>query len=239
MQASPPRLYVGYPSPVVPHDVVRVPDGYSHLASFKYRLWFIWYIWPTGYRMGSTESPPWPALICGADADGDLWCWEDADEMCIQEFAIEELRIVEDLALDSFPQMPLVYWDDASRALEARRSRPTASAGPLAHLTPQNRLRFIAWLIVAGPMRKAQIPRRGDFQSLIKRWGGTCPCTAQMSLGQKSARFAEFPTFWPPGWRPCSRCICLMIFGLSLGTMLVAAGRGEWENICAMTDCSL
>ncbi|KAJ7883556.1 hypothetical protein B0H14DRAFT_1429860 [Mycena olivaceomarginata] len=43
-------------------------------------------------------------------------------------------------------------------------------------------------LLVAGPMRKAQIPRRGDFQSLIKRWG------RYMSLHSTDESWAEICT---------------------------------------------
>ncbi|KAJ7238061.1 hypothetical protein B0H12DRAFT_101006 [Mycena haematopus] len=169
-QMCPPFLPMGHFLPALQHReaVVRIPDAYSRYNSFKHRLWFTWYIWSVA-QQGNKKSLPWTAVVCGADANGDLWFWEDADENYIKEFT-------EDLALDSLPEMPAADWDDAFRALEARRrSQRRTSAGPLAQLTPPNRLRFIAWLIVAGPVRKAQISR-GDFQSLefcIKRWG-TC-----------------------------------------------------------------
>lgn len=149
-------------------SLVKIPDAYSRCANFKHRLWFTWHIWHITQRRPRTRrGPPWFAIICGADSNGDLWLWEDMDEECIQEFA-------EDLSLDPFPEMPVIYWGDACRALEARRPRTTAYLSPLAHLTPQTRLRFIAWLIVAGPVRKDQILREGDFPSLeisITRWG--------------------------------------------------------------------
>ncbi|KAJ6531272.1 hypothetical protein B0H19DRAFT_474537 [Mycena capillaripes] len=148
----------------IQHTVVRIPDEYSRYANFKHRLWFIWYIWYIAQlQLESGKRLPWSAVVHGADANGDLWLWEDEDEKCIKEFA-EDLTYV--------PEMPMEYWDDACRALEARQLRTTELASPLSHLTPKTRLRFIAWLIVAGPVRMNQILQEGDFRLgiSITRW---------------------------------------------------------------------
>jgi hypothetical protein len=51
--------------------------------------------------------------------------------------------------------------------------RTAVAATPLAHLTPQTRLRFVAWLLVAGPLRKKTIlqnKRVPSITTLIRRW---------------------------------------------------------------------
>lgn len=130
--------------------VDKIPDMLSSYWGFKYRLWFTWYISCSGLKESGIVRSPWWAVICGTDASGDLWLWEDDDEECIKEFA------------DGIPHslvMPLECWDTACRALEARLSRRKMPASPLTHLAPRTRLRFIAWLIVAGPVRRDRIFR--------------------------------------------------------------------------------
>jgi hypothetical protein len=201
----------------IQRDAVSIPDAYSRYANFKYRLWFIWYIWYT--RPAETgRGPPWRTIVCGADGDVDLWLWEDEDEEYIRGFA----------SLHSFAEMPVVGWDDACSALEARLSRTAGSVGPSSHLTPQprfrfawlidplwgkknekrlscltpqTRFRFIAWLIVAGPVRKDQLLRRQEgyrrVDTLINDWAGS---TALQVRGVENScdtcRISHFLPIW-------------------------------------------
>ncbi|KAJ6551308.1 hypothetical protein B0H19DRAFT_165975 [Mycena capillaripes] len=49
--------------------------------------------------------------------------------------------------------MPAAYWGDACHALKSRQSRTKVPASPLAHLAPHTRFRFIAWLLMTGPLK--------------------------------------------------------------------------------------
>jgi hypothetical protein len=129
------------------------------------------------------------AIICGSDGNGDLWLWEEEDEEGIREFAIgnEPLSVsqIGEEGNNAF-QITEEDWNNAFQALEARFSRTTVAASPVAHLPSQARLRFIAWLLVAGPLRKQTAIRAADIPGvamLIYNWaqvidlpltGGTC-----------------------------------------------------------------
>ncbi|KAJ7318968.1 hypothetical protein DFH08DRAFT_970864 [Mycena albidolilacea] len=143
-----------------PNLVVTIPDAFSRYSGFKYRLWFIWYVWHLWSE--SWRSPPWSAIICGSDGNGDLWLWEDEDEEYIKVFT-ENIPV--------FPE--LLDWHTACWYLKERLGRTTVAATPLAHLTPQSRLRFVAWLLVAGPLRKKTIlqnKRIPSITTMIRRW---------------------------------------------------------------------
>jgi hypothetical protein len=129
------------------------------------------------------------AIICGSDGNGDLWLWEEEDEEGIREFTIgNETLSVSQISEDgnNVFQITEEDWNDAFEALEARFSRTAVAASPVAHLPSQARLRFIAWLVVAGPLRKQTVMRVADIPSiamLIYSWaqvtdlpltGGTC-----------------------------------------------------------------
>jgi hypothetical protein len=107
------------------------------------------------------------AAICGPDGNGDLWLWEEEDEEGIREFAI---GLNEPLCIR---EMTEEDWANTFQALEARFSQTTVAASPVAHLPSQARLRFIAWLLVAGPLRKQTVIHVVDIPSiamLIRNW---------------------------------------------------------------------
>ncbi|KAJ7883539.1 hypothetical protein B0H14DRAFT_3432994 [Mycena olivaceomarginata] len=108
-----------------PNLLVTIPDVFSRYSGFKYRLWFIWYIWHLWSE--SWRSPPWSAIICGSDGNGDLWLWEDEDEEYIKVFT-ENIPV--------FPE--LLDWHTACWYLKERLGRTAVAATPLAHLTPPN-----------------------------------------------------------------------------------------------------
>jgi hypothetical protein len=115
--------------------------------------------------------------------------WEEEDEEGIREFAIDNQPLsvsqITEEGNDAF-QITEEDWNDAFQALEARFSRTTVAASPVAHLPSQARLRFIAWLVVAGPLRKQTVIHVVEISSiatLIYSWaqvtdlpltGGTC-----------------------------------------------------------------
>jgi hypothetical protein len=164
--------------PLLYRDLVTIPDEFSRYSDFKYRLWFIWYIWH--HTTGNKWEPPWPAIVCGSTANRDLWLWQDEDEEAIRKFVNQDLRVSVIL------QMPVTAWNTGCQALEARLSPATVAASPLAHLPPKTRLRFIAWLLVAGPLRTERVLLNEDISGisiLIHSWaqvtgipltGGTC-----------------------------------------------------------------
>jgi hypothetical protein len=162
MQISPPPLDLGFLSPVIAYDGIQIPDAYSRYTNFKYRLWFTYYIWYTMYE--EEHSLPWFVTACVAN---DLWFWKEEDEECIEEFA-------KALPSESFRKtvipMDSEYWNEACQALEMRQSR--AMASPLTHVTPQIRLYFMAWLMLAGPLRR-DIRLEGrviDIDRLVIDW---------------------------------------------------------------------
>ncbi|KAF7377585.1 Protein kinase domain-containing protein [Mycena sanguinolenta] len=122
----------------------------TYSTSDDYRVWFIRYIWDR--TSGSIPSPPWWAICGESDASsGSLWLWEDEDEEYLKVFA----------AHHSVPHIRVGdHSDGAYLALaDFRRRSQTAPVADLtlAHLTPETRLRFITWLMVAGPLRKDKI----------------------------------------------------------------------------------
>jgi hypothetical protein len=116
------------------------------------------------------------------DRNGNLWLWEEEDEEGIREFAIglNEPFNIREMTEDN--------WDDAFQALEARFSRTTVAANPVAHLPSRARLRFMAWLLVVVAFREyrifaSPISRQDSTMTLIRDWaevtelpltGGTC-----------------------------------------------------------------
>jgi hypothetical protein len=127
------------------------------------------------------DSLPWFSLLCGENANGDLWLWEDEDEEGIREFAIGNEPL-------SISEMTEEDWNNAFQALEARCSRTTVAANPVAHLPSQARHRFMAWLLVVVALREYRIfelpiSRQDNTMMLILYWaqatglpltGGTC-----------------------------------------------------------------
>ncbi|KAF7369146.1 Protein kinase domain-containing protein [Mycena venus] len=143
---------------------VEIPPSPAGYANLKYRVWFTWYMMEMDRRSHVRGS--WFAVLGGTGADKDLWLWEDDDEEFIKSFGSKHWQ-------RSPLRIPEMDWDDACRAYEVRRSRATTSASPLVHLTPLTRLRFIAWLIVVGPLRKGHILKWGNIDELILRWGAS------------------------------------------------------------------
>ncbi|KAJ7877010.1 hypothetical protein B0H13DRAFT_993884 [Mycena leptocephala] len=140
----------------------ETPHANSRYVNYKYRMWFTWCImqqaFPTRWLLN---------VLSGEEGNRDLWLWEDEDEEYIKPLA-------EDLSADFYLEIPRVYWVNFCPILEARPSRTTTS--PLGHLTPQTRLRFIAWLIIAGfeSFRVEKISRKRGFGKLhasIACWG--------------------------------------------------------------------
>ncbi|KAF8174671.1 hypothetical protein K438DRAFT_114731 [Mycena galopus ATCC 62051] len=144
-----PRRHAPPDNESVPRSNVQ-PDTWDFRkvdSEMKYRLWFTWHI----LRMSLFHLVPAEAArrrevfwscVSGTDPNEDLWLWEDEDEEYIQAFTNGW-----NLSLG----MSEVQWADGRRALEARQlqhSHPRTPS-PVSHLTPQTRLRFIAWLIVA------------------------------------------------------------------------------------------
>jgi hypothetical protein len=109
----------------------------------------------------------WSNALSGADPHGGLWFWEDEDEECIQAF-------INNRSLGLTGEMPAEDWDNACRALEARQMGSQVTLNPLSHLTPQTRLRFVAWLIIAEVGQKERLLHKRDIGSLhvlIAYWG--------------------------------------------------------------------
>ncbi|KAJ7040996.1 hypothetical protein C8F04DRAFT_1081294 [Mycena alexandri] len=135
------------------NDVVGIPDSFSAYASFQYRLWFTWRgLPPDKLRQPHIYPDLWPETLSACP-----WLWDDesGDEECIKAFA-------EDSSL--LPQMLLVDWANACRALQAHQSSTrTTLPHPLHPLTSEIRLYFIAWLMVTAPPQS-----RGDFEPVRK-----------------------------------------------------------------------
>ncbi|KAF7369136.1 Protein kinase domain-containing protein [Mycena venus] len=172
------------------------------LASFvlppppgEYRIWFTSYIfWCSA---DGRTGPPWWDLLCGAAAN-DLWLWEDEDEEVIKKL-VEDLDSHRDR--DNHHWVPLKEWDDACRALSARLSRKTAPASsrPLAHLTPPIRLRFIAWLLLAGPLERTRILLDAGFPgigSLIYDWANALQYLGPAATICKVCRISHALPIW-------------------------------------------
>jgi hypothetical protein len=119
--------------------------------------------------IASGSTPLWEAMVFGAYPDRDLWLWEDDDEECIQAF-------IKDHSPHLVPDMPVVDWDKACHALGEHQLESRPIDGPLSHLAPQTRLRFISWLIVAEIGRKEHLLQAGEIGSLeelIAWWGSS------------------------------------------------------------------
>ncbi|KAF8124857.1 hypothetical protein K438DRAFT_1034979 [Mycena galopus ATCC 62051] len=135
-------------------------------SEMKYRLWFTRYLLEFSlFDVISGEAAQRREMFWSFVSGTDLWFWEEEDEEYIQAFSNGW-----DLSLG----MSEVEWADACRALEARQlqhSHPRTPS-PVSHLTPQTRLRFIAWLIVA----YVQLKEWGflwmgtSLNDLIKSW---------------------------------------------------------------------
>ncbi|KAJ6466797.1 hypothetical protein C8R45DRAFT_1020148 [Mycena sanguinolenta] len=107
---------------------------------YRYRLWFTGFVW---FVAGEGATPIWETIFSEASV---FWLWEDEDEECLK-------KIAWDLPIPYV--IPFGDSNKARRAFEAGRT--TVAANPLAHLTPRTRLRFVAWLMVVGPIRKDRI----------------------------------------------------------------------------------
>lgn len=209
MSSSPPSLALyrqlnGSSTPLsASRDVGRIVDldAYSCYANFKYRLWFIWQIWSAqdSILANAVRMLPWGSMV-----SGDLWLWEDEDEECIKEF-------IKDSDLSGPGEIPVEGWKEACRAFEARQSRTTVPANALSHLTPQTRLRFIAWLILAGPVRRDKmlqlkmwrdrgvLLQRGGFRSiaeLISSWAESMNLSRQIANFCGVCRLSDFLPMW-------------------------------------------
>ncbi|KAJ7882128.1 hypothetical protein B0H13DRAFT_2344845 [Mycena leptocephala] len=151
-------------------------------SDFRYRVWFTWHLMQT-LIPGTDEAADrrqeefWVTAVSRTDMNGDLWFWENGDEEYIKAFT-------EDHLLKAALEIPMVDWTNACRALDARQPESRLTASPLSHLTPQTRLLFIAWLIVAERGRM-------HLQNIIACWGSPSP-TPLPTLRQKNAIFVEF-----------------------------------------------
>ncbi|KAJ7318976.1 hypothetical protein DFH08DRAFT_819419 [Mycena albidolilacea] len=181
---------------------------------FKYRLWFMRHVWQRCSRWNSPLWPLWLTVIYGPDGNGDLWLWEEEDEEGIREFAIAN-------GLLSVSQMTEENWNDAFQALEARSSRTIVIASPLAHLPFKTRLRFIAWLLVAGPFRKDYISQNGGIPSiamLIDHWA--------------------YVTDNPVNRGTCHACGVSDVLSVWIETMLEVYSRDDMEALPWDRDCN-
>jgi hypothetical protein len=147
-------------SPDLP-DNFTVTHTFSHYSGFKYRLWFIWYTW--NHWSERWESPPWLDII------GDLWLYEDEDEEYIKNFIEDEEYIknfIDSEDLFVFPELfpELRDWGIACWYLEKRLAQTTVAATLFVHLTPQIRLRFMTWLLVA--LRRTKMSRNNSIPSI-------------------------------------------------------------------------
>ncbi|KAJ7842794.1 hypothetical protein B0H14DRAFT_2779851, partial [Mycena olivaceomarginata] len=152
-----------------PLDLVRIPDVCSAFANFKHRLWLTWYVLQKYVPQAAGRESFWRTAVPGTETTRDLWFWEDEDEEYIRQWAFTDNPL-----LKLFHEMPTMDWSNACRALETRRLLPRPTASPLAHLTPQTRCRFMAWLIVAEAVRKedlAEMGNTGGLHDLIEFWG--------------------------------------------------------------------
>jgi hypothetical protein len=112
-------------------------------------------------------------------------------------------------------------WNYAFQALAVHLSR-TIVIAPLAHLPPQTRLRFIAWLLVAGLFQKDYISQYWGIPSiamLIRRW----------------ARVVALPLTGGI----CQACRISDVLSVWIETMLAIYSRDDvgslpWDHAC---DC--
>ncbi|KAJ6466794.1 hypothetical protein C8R45DRAFT_478176 [Mycena sanguinolenta] len=143
-----------YPSSEVPIlcSELSLEAQFSYaLDAFKYRLWFTGFTW---YMSGKVATPPWVTIL---SEESVFWLWEDEDEEYIKQFA------------QFLPASHSIPFGDSHGTRPCR----TVTANPLAHLTPKTRLLFVAWLMVAGPIRKDRILKdQGlrDINMLIYDW---------------------------------------------------------------------
>jgi hypothetical protein len=150
-------------SSLSPNLRFMIPDTFSHYPGFEYRLWFIWYVW---HRCSVGWRPLLLAMICGSGGNGNLWLWEDEDEEYIRSVYFTE-------NLSSYFSSPDLDWNNDLQGLKAHLSQATSAASVLAHLAPQVRLRFIAWLLIAGPVGEDRILQNQAIPSiniLIYNW---------------------------------------------------------------------
>ncbi|KAF7377563.1 Protein kinase domain-containing protein [Mycena sanguinolenta] len=138
-------------------------------SKIKYRLWFIAFVW---HMADKGTTPVFENIL----NETSVFWLEDEDEDYIKEFA----RNCSAFNWIPFDCAEALDWDEVFKA--QRIPRATAAANPLVRLTPQIRLRFVAWLIVAGPVRKDRILEDEEgFPSiamLVRDWSKS---TAQLS----------------------------------------------------------
>jgi hypothetical protein len=149
--------------------------GIRHIKSdFKYRVWFtwrllkssswnvarlgVWYVTPTWREEGFWRS------VARADPDEDIWFWEAEDEEYIKAF-------IEDHPGNHFHEMSEVEWNTACLALRSRaRDRQRQRSSSLSHLTPEARIRFMTWLVVAAVYPKEYQFRRVSLSVRLQCW---------------------------------------------------------------------
>ncbi|KAJ7751716.1 hypothetical protein B0H14DRAFT_3602421 [Mycena olivaceomarginata] len=120
-------------------------------SDFKYRVWFTQHLIQSGgavWRGAEFWIP-----VSKADPNEDIWFWEDEDEEHIEAFMDDH---PDHLVLEISEE----EWSNACLALEAR---------DLSHLTPEVRLRFMAWLVAAINL-KAYRFRRPSLRALLQWW---------------------------------------------------------------------
>ncbi|KAJ7779272.1 hypothetical protein B0H16DRAFT_810065 [Mycena metata] len=145
-------------------DPITIPSEYSAYVGFKHRLWVTWHLrryLGAGWSLGQEKL--------------DLWLWEDEDEQYLEGFALSRSGLTAITARD---------WASACSAFEVHLSQSTTFVNPLAHLTCQNRLRFIVWL---------NLTKYGKLSELIGTWGNflSLPFLVEVCQRCKISRFLE------------------------------------------------
>ncbi|KAJ7038889.1 hypothetical protein C8F04DRAFT_1321498 [Mycena alexandri] len=185
----------------------------SRLANCRYRVWFTWYIMQM--YMPVQKRSLWLRVLSSTDPSTDFWLWEVEDEEFLKVFA-------EGLS-DFYLKLPADDWASASLALETRQSSRVTTPISLAHLAPQTRIHFVAWLIIAGPLRAEEI-MRNDIRKLdisIASWG-------------KMLRLACADSH--PG--PCEICEVSHLLPIWVGMMLKVYSLDDLRSIPWNRECS-
>ncbi|KAF7332887.1 hypothetical protein MVEN_02394000 [Mycena venus] len=164
-------------------DIRPMHSNFKYRVAFTWHViksscWYIVTLGAIGSKVTvgtqRSEEEFWKS-VSRADPDEDIWFWEDEDEEYVKAFIDDHPEI-------GF-EMSEAEWDTACQALEVRdrqhqRSDPLSRfemseaergtvclaveahdrqhqrSSPLSHLTPQARLRFMAWLVVAAVYAK-------------------------------------------------------------------------------------
>ncbi|KAF7333365.1 Protein kinase domain-containing protein [Mycena venus] len=145
-------------------------------SEFKYRVWFTWRLikfssWNIAGH-GDVGNVAWIGReaefwrsVCRADPAEDIWLWEDEDEEYIK-------TLIEDHLSDEL-EVSAVERSTACLALKARdRQRPHRRiSSPVSPLTPEVRLRFMAWLVIVAVYPKEVRFQRASLHTLLQSWG--------------------------------------------------------------------